>query len=156
MELPTWLKYPPDSTHRGWKLTKSFWAIGLENAKMSFQTTFPHFFAFFVIRENIFGDFNRQIWVFIQKGTSDIFGLKWPQDLRVPHMEVRLNMLSTENYDGFHFVLLSFSVSERINGVISEMIPGEEQYSSPYTKFNREKPQGPSCHPCSDESKCFN
>ena len=36
MKLPTWLKYPPDSTHRGWKLIKFSSAIGLENAKKSF------------------------------------------------------------------------------------------------------------------------
>ena len=43
------------------------------------------FLEFFVIMEFIFGDFNRQKLVFMQKDTSDIFGLKWPQDLRVPH-----------------------------------------------------------------------
>ena len=61
------------------------------------------------------------------------------------HIFVSLvNMSSTEDYDGFHFALLSllFFLGERINGVISEMIPGDQQYSSPYTKFNREKPQG--------------
>ena len=77
MELPTWLKYPQDSTHRGWKLIIIFLAIGLENAKKSFYTTFLHFFAFFIVSEYIFGDFNRQKWAFMQKVTSDIFGLKW-------------------------------------------------------------------------------
>ena len=34
------------------------------------------------------------------------------------------------------FCCLFFFLSERINGVISEMIPGDQQYSSPYRKFN--------------------
>ena len=57
-------------------------AIGPENsilkigAKKYFYTIFWHFFAFFVIREYIFDDFNHQKFVFMQKDASDIFGLK--------------------------------------------------------------------------------
>ena len=38
---------------------------------------FPCTFAFFIISEDIFGDINCQKWAFMQKVTSDIFGLKW-------------------------------------------------------------------------------
>ena len=61
-------------------------------------------------------------------------------------VEVCLNMSSTEHYDWFgcfsSVVSDLFPYSERINGVISEMIPGDQQYSSPYRKFNWEKPLG--------------
>ena len=55
---------------------------------MFFLDHFPALFFFVVSREYIFGDFNRQILVFMQKVSSDIFGLKCPQDLRVPRIRI--------------------------------------------------------------------
>ena len=63
-----------------------------------------HFFVFFVIREYIFGDFSHQKLVFMHKPTSDFFGLKWPQDLRMPRIQFNLLVSS---YLSFIIILFS-------------------------------------------------
>ena len=47
MELPTWLKYPPDSTHRGWKLTKKNFGHMARKCKKVMLDHFPALFCIF-------------------------------------------------------------------------------------------------------------
>ena len=84
--VPVRLCKPPYQTN--WCENTTFLHLHIRPiaAKKASKDNFLHFFVFFVIREYIFGDFSHQKLVFMHKPTSDIFGLKWPQDLRVPLM----------------------------------------------------------------------